>query len=54
MPNISAASCSGGEARITRAVGSKEELQELRAKIAESDADALHGAETPRDGRTLL
>ncbi|WJS91007.1 Na+/H+ antiporter subunit E [Microbacterium testaceum] len=44
----------GWEARITRAVGSKEELQELRAKIAESDADALHGAETPRDGRTLL
>ncbi|GEB45904.1 Na+/H+ antiporter subunit E [Microbacterium testaceum] len=44
----------GWEARITRAVGSKEELQELRAKIAESDADALHGAETPPDGRTLL
>ncbi|WP_353664349.1 Na+/H+ antiporter subunit E [Microbacterium sp. che218] len=44
----------GWEARITRAVGSKEELQELRAKIAESGAAAHHGAETPRDGRTLL
>jgi len=44
----------GWEARITRAVGSKEELQELRAKIAEADVDARHGAETPRDGRTLL
>lgn len=44
----------GWEARITRAVGSKEELQELRAKIAEADVDARHRAETPRDGRTLL
>ncbi|MCD2168394.1 MULTISPECIES: Na+/H+ antiporter subunit E [Microbacterium] len=43
----------GWEARITRAVGSKEEMQELRAKIAESEADARHGVETPRDGRTL-
>lgn len=44
----------GWEARITRAVGSKEELQELRAKIAESEADAHHGVGTPREGRTPL
>lgn len=44
----------GWEARITRAVGSKEELQELRAKIAESHPEARHGAASPRDGRTPL
>lgn len=42
----------GWEARIARAVGSKEELQELRARIA--DSSTHHAVETPRDGRTLL
>jgi multicomponent Na+:H+ antiporter subunit E len=44
----------GWEARITRAVGSREELQELRAKIAESEADAHRSTESPREGRTPL
>ncbi len=44
----------GWEARITRAVGSREQLADLRRKIAESDAHAHLGAASPRDGRTPL
>lgn len=44
----------GWEARITRAVGSREQLATLRADIAAADADAHHAAQSPRDGRTLL
>lgn len=40
----------GWEARITRAVGSKEELQELRARIA--DSSAHDATASPREGRT--
>ena len=42
----------GWEARITRAVGSREELQELRARIA--DSSAHHATDSPREGRTPL
>lgn len=44
----------GWEARITRAVGSREQLATLRADIAAADAEAHHSAQSPRDGRTLL
>lgn len=44
----------GWEARITRAVGSREQLADLRRQIAESDAHAHLGAASPRDGRTPL
>ena len=43
----------GWEARITRAVGSREELQELRARIADSSTHH-HAVESPREGRTPL
>ncbi len=42
----------GWEARITRAVGSKEELQELRARIADSSTHHHESIESPREGRT--
>ncbi|MDU0366846.1 Na+/H+ antiporter subunit E [Microbacterium sp. NPDC089180] len=44
----------GWEARITRAVGSREELQELRARIADSSTHHHSSIESPREGRTLL
>ncbi|CAH0194542.1 Na+/H+ antiporter subunit E [Microbacterium sp. Bi128] len=44
----------GWEARITRAVGSREQLADLRRQIAQADEDAHHGAASPRDGRTPL
>ncbi len=44
----------GWEARITRAVGSKEELQELRARIADSSTHHHESIESPREGRTPL
>ncbi len=42
----------GWEARITRAVGSRAQLADLRRRIAEADDHAHHGAASPRDGRT--
>ncbi|MCW2163033.1 multisubunit sodium/proton antiporter, MrpE subunit [Microbacterium hydrothermale] len=44
----------GWEARITRAVGSREELQELRARIADSSTHHHESIESPREGRTPL
>ena len=44
----------GWEARITRAVGSRAQLADLRRQIAAADDHAPLGAETPRDGRTPL
>ncbi len=44
----------GWEARITRAVGSREELQELRARIADSSTHYHESIESPREGRTPL
>lgn len=44
----------GWEARITRAVGSREELQELRARIADSSTHRHQSTESPREGRTPL
>jgi multicomponent Na+:H+ antiporter subunit E len=44
----------GWEARITRAVGSRAQLADLRRRIAEADDHAHHGAASPRDGRTPL
>lgn len=44
----------GWEARITRAVGSRAQLADLRRQIAEADDHAHLGASSPRDGRTPL
>ena len=44
----------GWEARITRAVGSRAQLADLRRQIAEADDHAHLGAASPRDGRTPL
>ena len=44
----------GWEARITRAVGSRAQLADLRRQIADADDHAHHAAETPRDGRTPI
>ncbi|MFM2720687.1 Na+/H+ antiporter subunit E [Microbacterium mcarthurae (nom. nud.)] len=44
----------GWEARITRAVGSRAQLADLRRQIAETDDHAHLGAASPRDGRTPL
>lgn len=44
----------GWEARITRAVGSRAQLADLRRQIADADDQAHRAAETPRDGRTPI
>lgn len=44
----------GWEARITRAVGSREHLDDLRRQIAEADPRTHEGAASPRDGRTPI
>ncbi|MGC0368873.1 Na+/H+ antiporter subunit E [Microbacterium sp. SLBN-111] len=44
----------GWEARITRAVGSRAQLADLRRQIADADDHAHRAAETPRDGRTPI
>jgi multicomponent Na+:H+ antiporter subunit E len=44
----------GWEARITRAVGSRAQLADLRRQIADAGDHAHRAAETPRDGRTPI